>query len=48
MRVMRGPPSVIMSGARAGRAGRLATVHIDCGTDTGEYWEPNVWIIHHT
>jgi len=25
----------------------LATVHIDRGNDTGEYWEPNVWIIHH-
>ena len=25
----------------------LATVHIDRDTDTGEYWEPNVWIIHH-
>jgi GNAT superfamily N-acetyltransferase len=24
----------------------LATVHIDRGNDTGEYWEPNVWIIH--
>jgi len=26
----------------------LATVHIDRDTDTGEYWEPNVWIIHQT
>jgi len=25
----------------------LATVRIDRGHDTGEYWEPNVWIIHH-
>ena len=25
----------------------LATVHIDRGNDTGQYWEPNVWIIHH-
>jgi hypothetical protein len=25
----------------------LAIVHIGRGTDTGEYWEPNVWIIHH-
>ena len=24
----------------------LSTVHIDCATDTGEYWEPNIWIIH--
>jgi hypothetical protein len=24
----------------------LATVHIDRDRDTGEYWEPNVWIIH--
>jgi hypothetical protein len=26
----------------------LATVHIDREADTGEYWEPNVWIIHET
>jgi hypothetical protein len=26
----------------------LSTVHIDCATDTGEYWEPNIWIIHQT
>lgn len=25
----------------------LVTVHIDRDNDTGEYWEPNVWIIHH-
>jgi len=24
----------------------LTTVHIDCDRDRGEYWEPNVWIIH--
>lgn len=24
----------------------LATVHIDRDGDLGEYWEPNVWIIH--
>lgn len=24
----------------------LATVHIDRERDLGEYWEPNVWIIH--
>jgi len=24
----------------------LATVHIDRDADAGEYWEPNVWIIH--
>jgi len=24
----------------------LATVHIDRDNDTGEYWEPNIWIIH--
>jgi hypothetical protein len=24
----------------------LATVHIDRDRDTGEYWEPNIWIIH--
>jgi GNAT superfamily N-acetyltransferase len=24
----------------------LATVHIDRERDIGEYWEPNVWIIH--
>jgi hypothetical protein len=24
----------------------LATVHIDRERDTGEYWEPNIWIIH--
>ena len=24
----------------------LATVHIDRDYDTGEYWEPNIWIIH--
>jgi hypothetical protein len=24
----------------------LATVHIDREQDTGEYWEPNIWIIH--
>jgi len=24
----------------------LATVHIDRATDTGDYWEPNIWIIH--
>jgi GNAT superfamily N-acetyltransferase len=26
----------------------LATVHIDRDIDTGEYWEPNIWIIHET
>jgi GNAT superfamily N-acetyltransferase len=26
----------------------LSTVHIDRATDTGEYWEPNIWIIHQT
>jgi hypothetical protein len=26
----------------------LATVYIDREADTGEYWEPNVWIIHET
>lgn len=26
----------------------LATVHIDRDHDTGEYWEPNVWLIHQT
>jgi GNAT superfamily N-acetyltransferase len=25
----------------------LATVHIDRDNDIGEYWEPNIWIIHH-
>lgn len=24
----------------------LATVHIDRDHDVGEYWEPNIWIIH--
>ena len=24
----------------------LATVHIDRDHDTGEYWEPNIWVIH--
>lgn len=24
----------------------LATVHIDRDRDTGQYWEPNVWLIH--
>jgi hypothetical protein len=24
----------------------LATVHIDRKAGTGEYWEPNIWIIH--
>jgi GNAT superfamily N-acetyltransferase len=24
----------------------LATVHIDRERDAGEYWEPNIWIIH--
>ncbi len=24
----------------------LATVHIDRDHDLGEYWEPNIWIIH--
>jgi hypothetical protein len=24
----------------------LSTVHIDHDRDAGEYWEPNVWIIH--
>jgi GNAT superfamily N-acetyltransferase len=24
----------------------LATVHIDTDRDLGEYWEPNIWIIH--
>jgi hypothetical protein len=24
----------------------LATVHIDREAGTGEYWEPNIWIIH--
>ena len=26
----------------------LATVHIDTDKGVGEYWEPNVWIIHRT
>jgi len=26
----------------------LATVHIDRDKDIGEYWEPNIWIIHQT
>jgi len=26
----------------------LSTVHIDREADTGEYWEPNIWIIHQT
>jgi GNAT superfamily N-acetyltransferase len=26
----------------------LATVHIDRDADVGEYWEPNIWIIHQT
>jgi GNAT superfamily N-acetyltransferase len=26
----------------------LTTVHIDRDTDAGEYWEPNVWVIHQT
>jgi hypothetical protein len=26
--------------------GCLTTVHIDRENDTGEYWEPNVWVIH--
>jgi GNAT superfamily N-acetyltransferase len=25
----------------------LAPVHIDREQDTGKYWEPNVWIVHH-
>ena len=24
----------------------LATVHIDRERDLGEYWEPNIWLIH--
>jgi hypothetical protein len=24
----------------------LATVHIDHDADVGEYWEPNIWIVH--
>ena len=24
----------------------LTTVHIDRDNDTGEYWEPNIWVIH--
>jgi hypothetical protein len=24
----------------------LSTVHIDRDRDLGEYWEPNIWIIH--
>jgi hypothetical protein len=24
----------------------LATVRIDREQDTGEYWEPNMWLIH--
>lgn len=24
----------------------LATLHIDRERDAGEYWEPNVWMIH--
>jgi GNAT superfamily N-acetyltransferase len=24
----------------------LSTVHIDRGHDIGEYWEPNIWLIH--
>jgi hypothetical protein len=26
----------------------LTTVHIDREHDTGDYWEPNIWIIHQT
>jgi hypothetical protein len=25
----------------------LATARIDRDNDTGEYWEPGVWVIHH-
>ena len=25
---------------------RLATVHIDRAAGTGDYWEPNLWLIH--
>jgi hypothetical protein len=24
----------------------LTTVHIDRARDLGEYWEPNIWLIH--
>jgi hypothetical protein len=24
----------------------LATVHIDRTAGTGDYWEPNIWLIH--
>ena len=24
----------------------LATVHIDRAAGAGDYWEPNVWLIH--
>jgi hypothetical protein len=24
----------------------LALVHIDRSTDTGSYWEPNIWMVH--
>ncbi|HME63674.1 MAG TPA: hypothetical protein VKG61_02120 [Streptosporangiaceae bacterium] len=24
----------------------VATVHVDRDCDLGEYWEPNIWIIH--
>ena len=24
----------------------LTTVHIDRDRDLGDYWEPNIWIIH--
>jgi GNAT superfamily N-acetyltransferase len=26
----------------------LATVHIDRERDLGDYWEPNIWIVHNT
>ena len=50
-------PAPSRSGSRGRRCGSprpatlssrpgLATVHIDRERDLGEYWEPNVWLIH--
>ena len=40
------PRHLILALTAFATAAGLATVHIDRERDLGEYWEPNVWIVH--
>ena len=40
------PEEVLRVSYGCGTPAGLATVRIDRERDSGEYWEPNIWIIH--